>query len=76
MTEFVVYRHGRDDSNQSADRGLPAKMAVARVFAENAKEACRKAAAQVMLAPHQHVTAEPAAGVDEVEQEMNRTSRA
>lgn len=76
MTEFVVYRHGRDDLNQSDDRGLPEKMAVARVFAENADEACRKAAAEVTLAPHQRLTAEPAADVDEVEQEMNRTSRA
>jgi hypothetical protein len=76
VTEFVVYRHGRDDANQSADRGLPDKMAVARVFAENADEACRKAARQVTLAPHQHLTAEPAPGVDEVEQEMNRTARA
>jgi hypothetical protein len=76
MTEFVVYRHGRDDLKQSPDRGLPEKMAVARVFAENADEACRKAVPQVTLAPHQRLTAEPAAGVDEVEQEMNRTSRA
>ena len=49
---------------------------VARVFAENADEACRKAAADVTLAPHQHLTAEPAAPADELEQEMNRTSRA
>jgi len=76
MTEFVVYRHGRDDLNQSADRGQPEKMAVARVFAENAEEARRKAAATVTLAPHQHLTAVPAVAVDEVEQEMNRTSRA
>jgi len=76
VTEFVVYRHGRDDLNQSPDRGLPEKMAVARVFAENADEACRKAASQVTLAPHQRLTAEPAPRVDEVEQEMNRTSRA
>ena len=76
MTEFVVYRHGRDDLNQAPDRGLPEKMAVARVFAEDADEACQKAAAQVTLAPHQHLTAEPAKDVDEVEQEMNRTARA
>ena len=76
MTEFVVYRHGRDDLNQSADQGLPEKMAIARVFAENADEACRKAAAQVTLAPHQRLTAEPAAPADELEREMNRTARA
>jgi len=76
MTEFVIYRHGSDDLNQSADQGLPEKMAVARVFAENADEACRKAAGQVTLAPHQSLTAEPAADADEVEREMNRTARA
>ena len=76
MTEFVIYRHGRDDANQSADQGLPEKMAVARVFADNAEEACRQTAAKVTLAPHQRLTAEPAPDVDEVEQEMNRTARA
>jgi len=76
VTEFVVYRHGQVDLNQSADRGQPEEMAVARVFAENAEEACRKAATQLRLAPHQHLTAEPAAGIDEVEPEMNRTARA
>src|SRR5262245_23348913 len=76
MPEFVVYRHGRDDVNQSADRGLPEKMAVARVTADYADEAYRIAAGRVTLAPHQHLTAEPAADVDAKEREMNRTARA
>jgi hypothetical protein len=76
MTEYVVYRHGRDAANQSADRGLPEKMAVARVMADNADEACRIAAGRVALAPHQHLTAEPAADVDAKEREINRTARA
>ena len=76
MTEFVVYRHGRDDANQSAAQGLPEKMAVARVTADTAEEACRIAQGRVTLAEHQCLTAEPAADVDAKEREMNRTARA
>jgi hypothetical protein len=76
MTEFVVYRHGHDATTQDPAQGLPEKMAVARVSAENADDACRIAAGRVTLAPHQRLTAEPADEVDAKEREMNRTARA
>ncbi len=41
MKEYVVYRHGWNDINQNASHGLPEKMAVGRIEAESAEEACR-----------------------------------
>jgi hypothetical protein len=75
MTEFIVYRHGHDDSNQSAGRGQPEKMAVARVMANDADEACRIAKGRVTLAGHQRLTAEPADAVDATEWAMNQSPR-
>jgi hypothetical protein len=46
MPEFVVYRHGWNKINQDPDKGLPEKMAVARIEAENADDACRLAKPQ------------------------------
>jgi hypothetical protein len=75
MTEYVVYRHGYNDMNQSPERGQPEVMAVARLVAADPYEACRLAAAQVTLAPNQYLTAEPAAAVDAAEAALNRTAR-
>jgi hypothetical protein len=76
MTEYVIYRHGYHEANQSAERGQPKKMAVLRLSAAGPEEACRLAARQVSLYPGQHLTAEPAAEVDAHEAELNRTARA
>ncbi|HZU37670.1 MAG TPA: hypothetical protein VFA18_17245 [Gemmataceae bacterium] len=65
MTGYIVYRHGWNDTNQKRDSGLPEKMAVARVEAPNADEACRMAVGQVTLAPGQYLSAEPAEPVDD-----------
>lgn len=75
VKQYVVYRHGWNEANQSAAHGLPQKMAVARIQAGSAEEACRLAAPQVTLAENQHLSAEPAEVVDAKEQELNRTSR-
>jgi hypothetical protein len=76
MKEFVVYRHGWNEDNQNPANGLPEKMAVARIGARNAEEACRMAAAQVTLYPNQHLTAEPAADVDARENNLNLKAEA
>lgn len=72
MTLYIVYRHGHDEANQAPDRGLPVKMAVARVEAGDVNEACRLARRQVSLAPGQTLSAEPAAAVDAHEEDLNR----
>ena len=76
MTEYVIYRHGYNDANQSPARGQPEKMAVLRLTAADPEEACRLAAQRVSLYPGQRLTAEPAAEVDAHEAELNRTARA
>jgi len=75
MTDYIVYRHGYDDRNQSAARGLPETMAVVRMEADSAEEACRIAGAWVALAPNQYLSAEPAAEADAREAALNRTAR-
>jgi hypothetical protein len=75
MREYVVYRHGWNDDNQSPAQGLPEKMPVARVAAGSAEEACRLAAPRVTLHANQHLSAEPADEVDSRENNLNRTAR-
>ncbi len=75
MKEYVVYRHGWNDANQSQAQGLPEKMAVARVQADSPEEACRIAAPQVTLFGNQHLSAEAAEVIDGKEYNMNRTAR-
>jgi hypothetical protein len=76
MKEFVVYRHGWNEANQSPERGLPEKMAVARVEARNAEEACSLAAQRVTLEANQRLSAEPAAEVDARENNLNLKAEA
>ena len=76
MREYVVYRLGWDEVNQRRDHGLPEKMAVARLLADTAEEACRLASRNVTLTAQQRLTAEPADEVDAREQALNRTARA
>jgi len=71
MKEYVIYRHGWD-ANQDPARGLPEKMAVLRVSAATAEEACRLAAQRLTLSANQHLSAEPAAEVDAKEEDLNR----
>lgn len=54
MQWYVVYRHGRNPIAESAECGLPEKMAVARLRAESAQATCQQAA-EVMLAGNQPV---------------------
>jgi hypothetical protein len=72
MKLYVVYRHGWSDAGQSAEQGLPRKMAVARVEADSPEEACLGAAGQVSVAANQYLTAEPADEVDAQVQDLNR----
>jgi hypothetical protein len=76
MREYVIYRHGWNEANQSPGLGLPEKMAVARVQADSPEEACQAAAGQITLAENQHLSAEPADVVDTKEHDLNRTARA
>jgi hypothetical protein len=71
MQEYVVYRHGWNEDNQSQSAGLPEKMPVARLEANSPEEACRLAAAQVTVHANQHLSAEPAAAVDVQENKLN-----
>src|SRR5262245_32467015 len=71
MQQYVVYRHGWNEDNQSPGAGLPEKMPVARVQAHSAAEACRLAAARVTVLANQHLSAEPAAAVDVQETKLN-----
>ena len=74
MREYVVYREGWDQANQDPDRGLPEKMAVARIFANSPEEACRSAAGSVRVTDDQRLTAEPADVVDAREASLNVTT--
>jgi hypothetical protein len=76
MKEYVVYRHGWNDDNQSAAQGLPEKMAVARIEADSPEDACRRAKARVILHENQHLTAEPAEEVDAHENNLNLRAEA
>lgn len=71
MKEYVVYRHGWSDDNQSRQAGLPEKMAVARIEAGSPEEACRLAKPRVTLHDNQHLSAEPAEEVDARENNLN-----
>lgn len=64
MAEYVIYRHGWNKVNQNPSHGLPEKMAVARIKANNPDEACKLATGQVRLLGSQYLSAEPAAEVD------------
>jgi hypothetical protein len=76
MREYIIYRHGFHPGLQSAEHGLPEKMAVARVHADDADEACRCARHEVEIGEGQHLSAEPADEVDAHEAELNLTARA
>ena len=76
MPQYVVYRHGFNEANQSPARGQPEKMAVARLEAATPEEACRLAAQTVSLHPGQHFSAELAAQEDAQERAIDRTARA
>jgi hypothetical protein len=71
MREYVVYRHGWNEDNQSRSAGLPEKMPVARLRAGSPEEACRLAAADVTVHANQHLSAEPAEEVDVGEAKLN-----
>lgn len=76
MKEFVVYRHGWNADNQSPEAGLPEKMPVARLEANDAEDACRRARAQVTLHDNQRLSAEPAEEVDARENNLNLRAEA
>lgn len=76
MKAYVVYRHGWNAENQGPEAGLPEKMAVARIEANNAEDACRRAMAQVTVQPNQHLSAEPADEVDARENNLNLRAEA
>lgn len=71
--QYIVYRLGWSGANQKPQQGLPERMAVMRVEASSAEEACRLAATQVSLSASQRLTAEPADPADD--QEANRNLR-
>jgi hypothetical protein len=64
MEQFIIYRHGWDDSNRAQQQGLPPKMPVLRVEADNPEDALRQAASQISLTAQQHLSAELAAPID------------
>lgn len=71
MREYIVYRHGgveRVEGEAPADED---KRPVARLMADDAADACRRASGQVSLAPGQSLSAEPA---DEVDAKLNDIS--
>ncbi len=69
--QYIVYRLGWSETNQKPQQGMPEKMAVMRVDAANAEEACRLAATQVSLSANQRLTAEPADTADDREVSRN-----
>src|SRR5437764_4809998 len=73
VMQYIVYRLGWSDANQKPQQGLPQKMAVMRVDAGSAEEACRLAATQVSLTASQRLVAEPADAADD--KEVNRNLR-
>jgi hypothetical protein len=76
VPEFVIYRHGWNKENQSPAAGLPEKMPVLRLEADNAEQACRLAMSRVSLLENQYLSAEPAAEVDARENNLNLKSEA
>jgi len=72
MREFIIFRHGFDESTPCADQGLSEKMAVARIEAESADEACAIAGQIIALGPNQSLSAAPADVADAREQDINR----
>jgi hypothetical protein len=76
MQEYVIYRHGFNEANQKAEEGLPEKMPVLRVQAQSPEEAVRRAAKQVSVGAGQRLTAEPAAGVDAKENDLDLNAEA
>ena len=75
MREYIVYREGWDEANQDPGRGVPEKMAVARLLAASPEEACRMAAKQVATSATQRLTAEPADAADAKEASLNVSPR-
>src|SRR4051794_27411774 len=76
MPEYVVYRHGWNDANQSAAEGAPEKMAVLRLTAAGPEEACRLARERVSVEAGQRLSAEPAELVDAREDNLNLRAEA
>jgi hypothetical protein len=76
MKQYVVYRHGWNAANQNPEAGLPEKMPVARLEANDPDDACRRARAQVTVHENQHLSAEPADEVDARENNLNLRAEA
>jgi hypothetical protein len=75
MREYVVYRVGWNEVNQNPQKGLPAKMPVARILANSPEEAGQTVAPTVGLAANQRLTAELAEVVDAKEENLNVSPR-
>jgi hypothetical protein len=69
--QYIVYRLGWSGANQRPAQGLPERMAVMRVEAANAEEACRIAATEVSVSAGQRLVAEPADSADDKEANRN-----
>ncbi len=76
MNRYIVYRHGWDKRNQTPDKGLPEKMAVARIEASSPEEACHIAESQVTLSAGQYLTAEDAEAIDARTSNLNLKAEA
>jgi hypothetical protein len=76
MQEYIVYRHGWNETNQSQKAGLPEKMPVARVEARSPEDACQRSLQQVTVLANQYLTAEPADEVDARENNLNLKAEA
>ena len=76
MQEYIVYRHGWNETNQSQKAGLPEKMPVARIEAQNPEDACQRSLGQVTVCSNQYLTAEPADEVDARENNLNLKAEA
>jgi hypothetical protein len=74
--EYIVYRHGWNETNQRRADGLPERMPVLRVQADSPEEACRLAAQSVRVEPGQRLSAEPADAVDAHENDIDRKAEA
>jgi hypothetical protein len=73
MANYVVYRRGWNDANQSRAKGMPEKMAVLRLDADSPEDACRQARSQITLFGDQTLSAEPAAHADAYENKLNQS---